>query len=493
MYGTDVGDGGITTKVGPPSTDYYAANTDCTFTPDGGLQQTVTFPSRTFADAQCEPKSPLQGRLVEVDAPSFGISSQSIQINGDPLGETMIHVKVTSAVMENTPVDDDSAADSTTIKFLGPPVKAVRDRKADDSSTPVNEGDDAIEMGMCRADEDDPAADDPRSDLAAMDGNKLIGSGDVARTETINATVVDEYCRPLAGTITYTVEFKEGSSLLPGRDATYSTQPMKYEDEDGDFYMTGNDSTAVLDPVDPVNDSGRDLAITGWQDNGPVSVNVTARFSGGTGDITLGPLTLTRSGALDAVQADTCVPDSDDDDDKDLCGEDSRSRSVFPPGTSFMITDKVVDALGTTISGVPAVTTLPSAKTEKGDNVIAVATMDAEVKSAMGLKDSDDDPADIDGWYTIHKDTPPDMYDVVVKASHIYDGEKVSQENTLTITVGGDPETYAVSGPENVPLTSFASAEYTVKATDASGNTDGLRQPRMTWSLWLIQPSTAIG
>ena len=39
---------------------------------------------------------------------------------------------------------------------------------------------------------------------------------------------------------------------------------------------------------------------------------------------------------------------------------------------------------------------------------------------------------------------------------------------TLTITVGGDPEMYDVrgTGDEYIPLASFASAEYTIKATD---------------------------
>ena len=321
---------------------------------------------------------------------------------------------------------------------------------------------------------DKDAINDPSSALAAFTDAEPSGTGALweqvrAETETtevipsasdeevhIVAEIRDEEGNLIHGSgqdssVSFQVTYDSGSELRSGRQYTYSI----VED------VASGRASIQLNGWSVVTDDGPLV--------GPVKVTVTASYTGPTaaGAFPLGTVKLSRFGPLAEVQASICFADDDDEEDSDLCGEKSRSRTVFAPGGVFRIANKAVDVLGTKTDEDTAVK--PSeAITDKGERVIKGAT-------PSELDDAFDRPADTTtdatDWYIIHAKAPAGAYDIEVKASEGTGDDKVEKVATLTLIVGGDPEMYDVSGPESIALTSFASAEYTIKVIDEAGNT----------------------
>ena len=488
VYGADVGAGGAATKVYPLNSRYFHEATACpvrrfdttaddfVWVLDDGMTSPVsTAPNNTVmvqvgnkatVDNSCDVVVPLQGKTIKVGAPGIsGASSEVLSITGDALDQPTIFAYVgrpstAVAVGGLEDIDPDSTADRVVLaiaddenadndelhvqlQFLGPPA-----------TKQTANGEPASALGAQFEDtSQDPSVYSMIAESTAKRAN--IGALDEVR---VAAMVKDANGDSLQGTITYIIEFVEGSTLLSGR-SSYTTQAEDFDADEGD---------------------GISHDVRGWAPKGPVKANVTAQFNGGTGRISLGPIALVRTGNLDSIVAHVCVADSDDEDDKDPCGAESRSRSVFPPAATFQVVHMPVDMLGTELtnadSNAKSSVSLPDAETEKGADVIGAATqatvydiLDYEEPAANGGPPPPAPP--IADWYTIHADTPPGMYDITVKASQVPGGKKVTGEVTLTITVGGDPAMYDVSGPESIALTSFASGEYTIKATDEAGNT----------------------
>ena len=473
VYGTDVGEGGGSTGHYPRDTRYFAeeiAAADATATRGceirhyavGGLvpvdSNAVRQPvaAKSYLGNDCEEVVPLMGRFIEVGAPGFGANSETLTLDGELNSKTLIHLHVgqptvTTALTTITPVNGGTPPpDPATLRlnddvlhvevwFLGRPVKDVPD---------------AAMPGMRIA----------RSQLTVMAPTTTNEVPDSTDAITLMAQFQDANGDNLEGDIAYTVEYKDGSALLSGRD-TYTSPPVKFSTADS---------------------KGTTHIVSGWAAKGPVVVDVSATFTGNTGTLTVilkdG---LTRAGSLDHVTGDICFADADDDVKSDTCGDNSRSRSVYQAGDTFRIVNDPEDTLETTLNGLRRSPGLPDQRTEKGLAVIRGAN-EAEVREAVGAKSSAEDISDADllsklgqaatdtldigDWYTIDDETAPGMYNVTLKASQGAGSDKISKETILTITVSGEPTGYSINGPDNIALTSFSSGEYTVKAVDVNGN-----------------------
>ena len=397
-------------------------------------------------------------------------SKETITLSGAPLSTGYVYVAqgtdFTTAVVPvgEATTPKTGGADSVTLNrsldleiiFLGPPVTTAPDLPdADETPTNTNR--------------------EPRSNLRITSGDKTIGP-----TETddivVTAVVKDEMDRNLKGKITYTVEFVEGSALASGQQSTYTTRQMDY---DADF----------MDGSTPAP-KGMTHMINGWATGtDPVRINVSAIFTGGTGTIMLplvevgtetdeiDEIVISRAGKLDRVEivascyapsaeaeerkatkaeAKICGKGTDPDDDTMMV--DMRQRTVYRAGQMFTLKANAVDTLGTDTRKTITLD-LPDVSTAEG--------ADAFSGSASLDKLTDEDDRAV---ITIHEKAPPSKYDLTVKATEGSGSDRIEREATISIIVSGDPETYTVTGPEYIALTSFASGEFTVTATDDQGN-----------------------
>jgi hypothetical protein len=385
--------------------------------------------AKSYVGNDCEEVSPLMGRFIEVGAPGFGANSETLTLDSELNSKTLIHLYVGQPTSENalTTITAESGGtnpDPATLRldddvlhvevwFLGRPVKDVPD---------------AAMPGMRIA----------RSQLTvvAPATNEVPDSTEAI---TLMAQFQDANGDNLEGDITYTVEYKDGSALLSGRN-TYTSPPVKFSTDDS---------------------KGTTHSVSGWAARGPVVVDVSATFTGNTGTLTVilkdG---LTRAGSLDHVNGDICFADADDDVKSDTCGDNSRSRSVYEAGDTFRIVNDPEDTLETTLNGLRRSPGLPDQRTEKGLAVIRGAN-EAEVREAVGAKstaeDTDDadlksklgqgaaDALDISDWYTIDDETAPGMYNITLKASQGAGSDKISTETILTITISGEPTDYSIN------------------------------------------------
>ena len=396
-------------------------------------------------------------------------SKETITLSGAPLTTGFVYVLQGSGF--TGPIDGDgdlttpktggadsvrlieSRALSLEIIFLGPPVATAPDDTAEDE-TDLNR--------------------EPRSVLTITTGDKTISATDTEDI-VVTAAVKDAMDRDLKGKITYTVEFVEGSALAPGQQHSYTTRQMDY------------DAT----PIGIDDDKGTTHPINGWATGtNPVRINVSATFTGGTGTIILplvqveastdeiDEIVINRAGKLDRVEivASCYAPSADDEErvatkaEAKICGKgvdpdktdasmvEMRPRTVFRAGQTFTLKANAVDTLGTDTRRTISLD-LPDVSTVDGADAFSAG-------ASLDKVDDVDDKIVI----SIHEDAPPGKYDLTVKASEGSGSDRIEQEATIAIVVSGDPETYTVTGPANIALTSFASGEYTVKAVDAQGN-----------------------
>ena len=126
--------------------------------------------------------------------------------------------------------------------------------------------------------------------------------------------------------------------------------------------------------------------------------------------------------------------------------------------TKFTILADAVDALDTP-TGTQLTIDLPDVETEDGTDALSVANT-----SFMPNPDGDDKIV-----VSIHEDAPPQRYMLTVKAREGSTSTRIDKEATVEIIVSGEVYMYEITGPENISLASFSSAEYTVKANRYAG------------------------
>ena len=267
------------------------------------------------------------------------------------------------------------------------------------------------------------------TELTIVDGVVPIGANDDI---TVTATVQDADGNSLEGQISYSVDYVDGSALKDGR-VDYTTQVMDYVD-------------AALD----ADDKGLEHVVSGWQAEGAVRVIVSARFVGGTGNLDLTPIQLTRTGAAATLSASTysCEADTDNTEADNGCADDFASVAdmVFKPGDSFVILGTFRDTLGSEVTvAAPDIEASDTEALTKG----SLAAIDGELATYVVEDDADF------GTYTIAVSTGSD-------------DDKVEQ--VLNVIVSGPPENYVLTGEPYIPLAAFSSEEYTVTVTDANGN-----------------------
>ena len=474
IYGTDIE--GSSSSVYPPGTNFGDH--------DGEESTSNVFYTGTVNDRDSDNKL-LTPEVFALAAVAISVgpatvntsgkvtpSKETITLSGAPLTTGFVYVTqgtdftgVISGfnLAEGVTVPKTGGADSVTLSadrtldleivFLGPPVATALDDPAPADADTNRE---------------------PRSVLTITEGDKTISATEIDDI-VVTADVKDAMNRDLKGKITYTVEFVEGSALAPGQQHSYTTREMDY------------DAT----PTNNADDKGTTHVINGWATGtNPVRINVSATFTGGTGTITLplvqvdgttdkiDEIVINRAGKLDRVEivASCYAPSADAEERKatkaeaKICGEgddpddpnalmvDMRPRTVFRAGQMFTLKANALDTLGTDTRRTISLD-LPDVSTEDG----------ADAFSAGASLDKVDD-ADDKTIVSIHEGAPPGRYDLTLKAADGSGSDRIEKEATISIVVSGDPETYTVTGPENIALTPFASGQYTVKAVDAQGN-----------------------
>ena len=410
VYGVNVGS--AEPEVYPPSTVYDADN------------------DNRFEDTNGDEAEPIRYMMVEVPAAGPGRpASMTVTVPGEPLGEQMVWVFTSDEFVygdiQDAPGDASikkelpSGSRPLTIEYLGPPVLTAPD--TGDAPNP--------RLGVCEPGDYDADSDDAdrkpdeRSEIAIAG----LTAGRIAAIEHIvTVTVMDAHCRPLEGKITYSVEYVAGTALQSGRN-DYTTQPADYVDAD-----QTNDDEGTSHPV------------SGWETSGPVFVNVSATFTGGTGSLTLEADPLKRAGKLDDINVmATCyTPDLDAGEEKattaqvKICGTNNmgtlddvaddvgmRPRTVFMVGQDFTVKADAVDMLGTTTNTRLSVE-YPDIKTDKGLAALSGPAI-------FTPSPTSDDALDV----MIHGEAPPGRYMLTVKAREGSGSTRIDKEATVEIIV----------------------------------------------------------
>ena len=410
IFGANVGSG--EPEVFPPGT-VYDATTD-----------------NRFEDGDAAEAEPIRYMSVEVPAagPS-GPASMTVTISGEPLGSEMVWVftddefnydDITGAP-DDAPIKQDlpTGGRALTIQFLGPPVLTVPDT----GDTPSDLAGDCAAGNYDNDANDADRKPDPRSSITVTTG---VTDGRITGEEaTVTVTIMDAHCRPLEGKITYSVEYMEGTALQSGRN-DYTTQPADYVDAD----QLSDDKGTMHD-------------VSGWATSGPVLVNVSATFTGGTGSLTLEPDALKRAGKLDDINViATCYqPDVAEGEEQGttaqakICGTNTmdtettdddvkrRPRTVFMVGQAFTVRADAVDVLDTT-TGTRLSVEYPDIQTDKGVDALSGAT-------SFTSSATSDDTLDV----MIHEEAPPGRYMLTVKARQGSGSSRIDKEATVEIIV----------------------------------------------------------
>ena len=260
----------------------------------------------------------------------------------------------------------------------------------------------------------------------------------------IFAEVRDEQGRILVGgddvesTVTFNVEFAEGSDLKTGRVLTTS------ETED-----VGADGRASIE-------------LDGWKTGaadavGPVKVTVTAMYIGPTGTLDLGKVVLSRIGEAETIVGSVfnraCLVDdpgtvenvdqpyADDKLDVSDDNEDCMMDFRYGTGQMFIVKAHVEDGLGSVIPG----TLTP--ELEDVDNPIATdAAVVLHDAVAVNANVGDDTSA----WlYTV--DSKAEFGDHMITVSDGDDDNDV-MDLVFTVAVAGPPAVYMIDGPDRIAL-----------------------------------------
>ena len=411
------------------------------------------FPNGTTYDAGTKKYSakPLRYQVVKVPARTLNDGSATVTISGSHLSKQTIYVYTTTGFPQTADISDDpddapisialpSGGTAITVDFLGPPVKDVKDEGAVPTTLPV---------GACTADNydtNDVDADkkpDPRSTISVTGADNNVIPGN-ANALTVTVKVWDAHCRPLKGSIAYTVTYADGSALNVGRQS-YTSPSETYVD------AAGTD-----------NDKGTTHPVSGWKASGAVSVDVSATFTGETGTLTLVHDTLARSG--DATMLDAgiynyaCVDigaaaDTNAANDKiDMKRKGCAMVDRFGEGDKFAVVAKATDSLGTQKYTETIDEDGPST------DVVTSATHGAS---------NDAGPGDTDvpfTLYTVAEDAPLGAHKITVDCTTCADA---IADVELTFNVAGPAASYAISGPATIDAN--GSGMYTVEAMDTNG------------------------
>ena len=267
----------------------------------------------------------------------------------------------------------------------------------------------------------------------------------------ITATIKDNNARLLRdgdedidSTVTFEYEYAMGSSLKPRRNLTDSQE-----------VDVGSNGTAVLE-------------LDEWKSNGAISVTVTAMYSGPTGTLDLGEVTISRGGDptmivgaafsvgclvdknLDASNAPASNSEDLADDtfvmkDNKACVMDAR----FGREQTFIVKAHLEDALGTVVDGNLSV------------------SLDTEVDNPL-------DPAD-GNPLALPRRTTPSSRSTTIDDEAMFGDHTITYASTeddvedfvITVQVAGPPYMLSVSGPDTIALD--ATAEFTVTAVDSEG------------------------
>ena len=363
------------------------------------------------------------------------VQSQTVQVNrGDANKSGKVRLFVVASTNRVTTLSAEpptlatTDAFTVTITFLGAPAATVDQNEDGDLTDP---GDvDASTLLSLLAPNTTPAT--------------TIASG--TNSATITATIDDANGVDLNGTgkaaggqVTFTVTFAAGSDLEASTRSTYES-----------------------DVIVAVDRNTAPITVSGWTtgtDAGPVSVTVTADYTGPTGSLSQ-EITLTRAGAPTSLAVATYNCDATEDPDKtnDGCAATKKPTAdvVFGRENTVHIIGKFSDNLGTSSNVVVA-------------GVDASIEMAGETATSLtaALLDSTDASKGFAISHTFADDAAYGTYTVTVSTG----ADEAKVEEVRTITVGGPPVDYSFVEPAaNISLGAGSSAKFTVKAVDDNGN-----------------------
>ena len=348
---------------------------------------------------------------------------------------------------------NDSITSELTIVFLGAPSLTQPDAVADDDgnqNTPDDE------------DEDPNDVTDPSSTFAVDIGDDSVG---ITMAEEAMYTISDEAVSQ--ATIVATIKDGNGLLLKDGDDDIDSGVVFSYEYAMGSDLKSRRSLTGTED-VDVENDGTASLVLDEWKSGDkPVSVTVSAMYSGPTGSLDLGEITLSRSGTAKTVMAATfsmdCLVDKDaatDTDDptgytddtfvKPADDNECEMDSRFGSKQVIVVKAHLEDALGSVVAGTLSVALDDDMDDpiDPDDNPTSLTAENTPGESSVWVYEIDKDAMLGDHMITVSFDDD-DVADVV-----------------LTVAVAGPPMSYMISGPDNIDL--GGRGMFTVTAVDAN-------------------------
>ena len=337
---------------------------------------------------------------------------------------------------------EDNITSELTIVFLGAPSLTQPDAEADDDDDPND-------------------VTDPSSTFVVdLDTNGA----------SVGITMADEAMYTIAemgdsqATIVATIKDGNGLLLKDGDDDIDSGVVFSYEYAMGSDLKARRTLTGTED-VDVENDGTASLVLDEWKSSDkPVSVTVSAMYSGPTGSLDLGEITLSRSGAPKTVMAATfsmdCLVDNNDDTDdpsgyiddtfvKPADDNECEMDSRFGSKQVIVVKAHLEDALGSVVAGTLSVALDDDMDDpiDPDDNPTSLTTENTPGESSVWVYEIDKDAMLGDHMITVSFDDE-DVADVV-----------------LTVAVAGPPMIYMISGPDNIDL--GGRGMFTVTAVDA--------------------------
>ena len=257
----------------------------------------------------------------------------------------------------------------------------------------------------------------------------------------VTANIRDDNDNPLGnGYVNFTVAYTEGSVLKTGGQMSYGDRVGVWA-QDSDH---AGSATLILD----------DFA-TG-DDAGAVEVKVSATYSGATGSLNLGDITIGRPGPLDSVAAAACMMDAKNTDKEDGCGAGSKPMSLFNPDDSFDVMAKAMDAIGTELT--PTTFEVSVADADKANFDQLASTGKTTISSGKAsIKIADDAKG---GDYTL-----------TVTAKTGTGASEITKTADVMVTIAGPAAMLSFpEGKQANPIPADGVGRFTVKVTDANGN-----------------------
>ena len=356
---------------------------------------------------------------------------------------------------------------SLRIIFLGSPSRTVLDTEEclnDDGSTRAcNEGtDDDNGDGFVDPDTKpdvgstlEIAGVEDLVGVSAVDGEK--GMYTIDETGTNPSTT-----SPLMLPITATIKDNNARLLRDGNEDIDSTVTFSYEYAMGSSLKPRRLMTAEQEvDVDPMGQAM--LELDDWKTTGAVSVTVSAMYSGPTGNLDLGEVTISRGGdpvmIVGAAFSVGCLKDQsvDNNDEPDPTADLGNDTFVmkdnkacvmdarFGKGQTFIVKAHLEDSLGTVVGGNLTV------------------ALDDDVEDPLDPTDGatlDNPPANaVIQIYEVDEDTM--LGDHMITYSSTADDV---EDLVITVSVAGSPDSFMISGPDRIGLN--GSGVFTIQAYD---------------------------